>query len=109
MKNSVLAGFHAVGARLRTAPETIAVVYADPSRRDKRMRDMREKLLAAGAVSVKTCCILNKPSRRQTEITADYVGFDIPDEFVVGYGLDYAGKYRNLPYIGILDRSVYEK
>ena len=48
MKNSVLAGFHAVGARLRTAPETISVVYADPSRRDKRMRDMREKLLAAG-------------------------------------------------------------
>ena len=47
MKNSVLAGFHAVGARLRTAPETISVVYADPSRRDKRMRDMREKLLAA--------------------------------------------------------------
>ena len=48
MKNSVLAGFHAVGARLRTAPATISVVYADPSRRDKRMRDMREKLLAAG-------------------------------------------------------------
>ena len=52
MKNSVLAGFHAVGARLRTAPETISVVYADPSRRDKRMRDMREKLLAAGVQAV---------------------------------------------------------
>mgnify|MGYP005809067455 CR=1 FL=1 len=65
--------------------------------------------LELGALSVETCCILNKPARRQTEITADYVGFDIPDEFVVGYGLDYAGKYRNLPYIGILSRKVYEK
>ena len=70
---------------------------------------VRERLLAEGALSVKMCCILNKPSRRQAQITADYVGFDIPDEFVVGYGLDYANKYRNLPYIGILSRKVYEK
>lgn len=68
-----------------------------------------ERFLRQGALSVKTCCILNKPSRRKVDMTADYVGFDIPDEFVVGYGLDYANRYRNLPYIGVLSRSVYEK
>ena len=70
---------------------------------------VRERFLQQGALSVKTCCILNKPSRRKVDITADYVGYDIPDEFVVGYGLDYANRYRNLPYIGVLSRSVYEK
>lgn len=73
------------------------------------LKAVKERLLKEGALSVKTCCILNKPSRRQANITADYVGFDIPDEFVVGYGLDYASKYRNLPYIGIISRKVYEK
>lgn len=62
---------------------------------------------AKNAGSVKICTLLNKPSRRQTEIAVDYVGIDIPDEFVVGYGLDYAERYRNLPYIGILKPSVY--
>lgn len=52
--------------------------------------------------SIKICTILNKPSRREIEIEADYVGFDIPDEFVVGYGLDFDQKYRNLPYVGVL-------
>ena len=52
--------------------------------------------------------LLDKPSRRQAPIKADYVGFEIPDAFVVGYGLDYAEKYRNLPYIGILKPEVYE-
>ena len=51
--------------------------------------------------------LLDKPSRRQAPITANYVGFEIPDAFVVGYGLDYAEKYRNLPYIGILKPEVY--
>ena len=61
-----------------------------------------------GPRSLKICTILNKPDRRIAPITADYVGFDIPDEFVVGYGLDYDEKYRNLPFVGILKRSVYE-
>jgi len=56
----------------------------------------------SGAVSVKTCVLLRKDAKRIHEIEADYVGFDIPNEFVVGYGLDYNEKYRNLPYIGIL-------
>ncbi len=59
--------------------------------------------------SLKLCALLNKPERHKVDIKLDYKGMDIPDEFVVGYGLDYDQKYRNLPYVGILKRSVYEK
>lgn len=59
------------------------------------------------AASVKICAFLSKPSRRKVEVPIDYCGFDVPDEFLVGYGLDYAEKYRNLPYIGVLKREVY--
>ena len=59
--------------------------------------------------SIKIATLLDKPERRQTGIKSDYVGFVIPDEFVVGYGLDYDEKYRNLPYVGILAPRVYEK
>lgn len=62
-----------------------------------------------GAKSVKTCTLLDKPSRRVVDFTPDYVGFEIPDEFVVGYGLDYAERYRALPYVGILKPEVYSK
>lgn len=62
-----------------------------------------------GAHSVKCCTLLDKPSRRQVEMVADYTGIVIPDEFVVGYGLDFAEYYRNLPYIGVLDPSVYSE
>ena len=61
------------------------------------------------AASVKVCTILDKPSRRETELVPDYRGFEIPDAFVVGYGLDYDQKYRNLPYIGVLKPEVYSK
>ncbi len=57
--------------------------------------------------SVRICTLLNKPERREKDIQPDYVGFTIPDAFVVGYGLDYAEKYRNLPYVGILKPAVY--
>lgn len=57
--------------------------------------------------SIRICTLLDKPERRMADIKADYKGFDVPDEFVVGYGLDYAEKYRNLPYIGILKPEVY--
>lgn len=59
--------------------------------------------------SVKICTILDKPSRRKADIEADYRGYQIPDEFAVGYGLDYAENYRNLPYVGVLKREVYER
>lgn len=62
-----------------------------------------------GAASVKVCTLLDKPSRRKVDVEIDYCGFEIPDEFIVGYGLDFAQHYRNLPYLGILKRSVYSK
>ncbi len=57
--------------------------------------------------SIKICCLLDKPARRLAEIDIDYIGFTIPDRFVIGYGLDYDERYRNLPYIGVLKPSVY--
>ena len=57
--------------------------------------------------SVKICCLLDKPSRRKVQINADYIGFECPDEFVVGYGLDYAERYRNIPFIASLKPEVY--
>ncbi len=59
------------------------------------------------AASVKSCALLDKPSRRLTDVKVDYVGFEVPDEFVVGYGLDFAQRYRNFPYVGILRPEVY--
>ncbi|MCI5724912.1 MULTISPECIES: hypoxanthine phosphoribosyltransferase [Fusobacterium] len=53
-----------------------------------------------GVASVKTCTLLSKPERRKIDVKVDYIGFEVPDKFVIGYGLDYAQKYRNLPYIG---------
>lgn len=64
-------------------------------------------LLNKGARSVKTCALLDKPSRREVQFNPDYSGMEIPDEFVVGYGLDYDEKYRTLPYVGILRPEVY--
>ena len=62
-----------------------------------------------GAASVKVCTLLDKPSRRKVEVDIDYCGFEVPDEFIVGYGLDFAQHYRNLPYLGVLKRSIYSK
>lgn len=63
---------------------------------------LQEILLARGPRSLRTACLLSKPSRRKIDVKVDYIGFTIEDRFVVGYGLDYAEQYRNLPYIGIL-------
>jgi hypoxanthine phosphoribosyltransferase len=65
-----------------------------------------EKLYEMGARKVKTCVLLTKDKERSAEVEADYSAFEIGDEFVVGYGLDYGGKYRNLPYVGVLKESV---
>lgn len=62
-----------------------------------------------GALTVCMCSLLDKPERREVDISAEYVGFEIPNEFVVGYGLDYDEKYRNLPYIGVLKPEIYNK
>ncbi len=66
-----------------------------------------ENLKARGPESVEICTILDKPERRKTNINIKYTGFQVPDEFVVGYGLDYAEKYRNLPYVAVLKEEVY--
>ncbi|HPT86366.1 MAG TPA: hypoxanthine phosphoribosyltransferase [Bacillota bacterium] len=68
-----------------------------------------ENLRSRKVNSLKICTLLDKPSRRKVDIKPDYNGFEIPDVFVVGYGLDYAEKYRNLPYIGVLKEEVYTK
>lgn len=65
-------------------------------------------LRSRGPRSVEVCTMLRKPEAARVEIDVRYVGFDIPNEFVIGYGLDYAETYRNLPYVGVLKRSVYE-
>jgi hypoxanthine phosphoribosyltransferase len=64
-------------------------------------------LTLKGARSVRTCTLLDKPSRRKVNFTPDYCGIEIPDEFVIGYGLDFAEKYRALPFVGILKPEVY--
>ena len=68
---------------------------------------LKEYLLTKGAASITIVTLLDKPARRTKAVTADLAGFVVPDEFVVGYGLDYAQKYRNLPYIGVLKPEVY--
>ncbi len=66
-------------------------------------------LMGRNANSIKICTLLDKPANRRADIKADYVGKVVPDAFIIGYGLDYNEKYRNLPYIGILKPSVYEQ
>ena len=73
----------------------------------RTLKRVLQKLRALRPRRVRTCVLLDKPSRRVERIQADYVGFEIPDVFVVGYGLDYAERYRNLPFVGVLKPEVY--
>ena len=68
---------------------------------------LKNYLMMRNPESIKICTLLDKPDRRQADIKADYMGFICPDEFIVGYGLDYDEKYRNLPYIGVLKPEIY--
>lgn len=72
------------------------------------LKYLLENMKTRKPLSVRICTLLSKPERRKVEIDVAYNGFTIPDHFVVGYGLDYSEKYRNLPYVGILDPKVYE-
>jgi len=74
----------------------------------RTLKEVTTMLKNKGAKDVKVVTLLDKPSRRVVDIEADYVGFEIPNEFVVGFGLDFDQKYRNLPYVGILKREYYE-
>ncbi len=79
-----------------------AIVVEDIADTGLTLRYLREHLEAKGPASLRVCALLDKSVRRMTNVHLDYVGFEIPDEFVIGYGLDYGGRYRNLPYIGVL-------
>lgn len=70
---------------------------------------LKKMLMDRSPSSVRICTFLDKPERRRADIVPDYVGASVPDEFVVGYGLDYDEKYRNLPYLGVLREEVYSK
>lgn len=68
---------------------------------------LKQYLAGRKPASISICALLDKPARRIADVKADYVGFNCPDAFIVGYGLDYAEKYRNLPYIGVLKPEIY--
>ncbi len=72
-----------------------------------RLSYLLENLRSRRAASVKVCTLLDKPSRRRMDVPVDFRGFEVEDHFVVGYGLDYQGRYRNLPYIGLLKPEIY--
>lgn len=74
----------------------------------RTLKEVKRLFYNKGADDVKIVSLLDKPERRVVDIAADYVGFTVPNEFVVGYGLDYNQKYRNLPYIGVLKPEIYE-
>ena len=90
-------------------PECDILIIEDIIDSGRTLKYLTDYLLFKGAKSVKTCTLLDKPSRRVVDLTPDYVGCEIPDEFVVGYGLDYAEKYRALPFVGVLKPEVYTK
>lgn len=73
----------------------------------RTLKYLEDLLADRGASSIKVCTLMDKPEGRVVEAKADYVGLEVPNEFVVGYGLDYKGKYRNLPYVGVLKPEVY--
>lgn len=74
----------------------------------RTLQEVKKLLVNKGASEVKVITLLDKPSRRVIEVEADYVGFKIPNEFVIGFGLDFNEKYRNLPYVGVLKDELYE-
>lgn len=102
-----------------TAPRILSSLKSDVSDRHvllvddildtgNTMKRVHEEVLAKKPASVHSCVFLDKPDRRENDFRSDWTGFSIPDEFVVGYGLDYAGRFRQLPYVGTLKPSVYE-
>jgi hypoxanthine phosphoribosyltransferase len=109
---------HSYGARTRSG-RLVLGMPGDVDARDRRvllvddildsgrtLQALRRELEGLGARDVRTCVLLDKPARRAVAVEADHVGFRIEDAFVVGYGLDLAGRYRNLPYVGVLKAHV---
>ena len=90
-------------------PDIDIIVVEDIIDSGKTLSYLVKYLELKGAHSVRTCTLLDKPDRREVDFTPDYTGRIIPDEFVVGFGLDYDEKFRNLPYLGVLKPEVYSK
>ncbi len=90
-------------------PDIDIIVVEDIIDSGKTLSYLVKYLELKGAHSVRTCTLLDKPDRREVDFTPDYTGREIPDEFVVGFGLDYDEKFRNLPYVGVLKPEVYAK
>lgn len=89
--------------------DKVVVVVEDIIDSGRTMKNLKEIFNVRQCKDFKICTLLDKKERRVVDIEADYIGFDVPNEFVVGYGLDYAGKYRNLPEIGVLKEKIYKK
>ncbi|MDD3165626.1 MAG: hypoxanthine phosphoribosyltransferase [Oscillospiraceae bacterium] len=85
------------------------VILEDILDTGRTLKSVHDLLLQRHPASLKICALLDKPERRISDIEADWVGFTIPNEFVVGYGLDFNDSYRNLPYVGVLKPEIYEK
>lgn len=83
------------------------VIIAEDIIDSGRTLAMLRKLLETRGANTEICTLLTKPSRRRANVQAKYIGIEIPDEFVIGYGMDYDERFRNLPYIGILKKEVY--
>ena len=90
-------------------PDCDLLILEDIVDSGRTLNRLTELLRHRNAHSVRTCTLLDKPSRREVDFVPDFRGATIPDEFVVGYGLDYAEKYRNLPFVGVLKEEVYSK
>ena len=88
--------------------DAVVIIIEDIIDSGRTLAYLTEYLKLGGAKCVRTCTLLDKPSRRKVEFVPDYVGREIPDEFVIGYGLDYDEKYRTLPFVGVLSSRVYD-
>lgn len=89
-------------------PTTHIIIVEDIVDSGNTLSKLLQVIGSMGNKSVALCALFNKPERRETEVKVDFIGENIPDEFIVGYGLDYNEKYRNLSYVGILKREIYE-
>lgn len=88
--------------------DKVVLIVEDIIDSGRTMENLREIFKVRQCKDFKICTLLDKKDRRVVDIEADYIGFDVPNEFVVGYGLDYAGRYRNLPEVGVLKPEIYE-
>jgi len=98
---------YGAGTQTTGSAKIIKDMDVDISGKDVPLSHVIDLLKQRHPASLKLCALLNKPDRRKIPVQLDYEGFEIPDEFVVGYGLDYDERYRNLPFVGILKREVY--